>query len=545
MVHPLRSRIALFRHTASLVVILAVISLESAWAQSAWRPRSAPEARNHVHELVAGVHEAEMELEVGLRRSKILQMKRDVLRVAVADPSIVEFVPFGPREVEIIGKQTGSTTVTLWMEGPRDVAGALGPLLSMQVTVTRDTAVEDRRRLEYGELQQMINEMFPDSKIQLIPVADKLIVRGQARDEQEAAQIMAIIREKGTGIAPADGPGGFYGLGGGGRSLVSQGNAASPFPDGVELPQSSVISLLKVPGEKQVMLKVRIAELSRSAIRRLGADLNLDIGDVFFSSVLAGGGNLVTTGTFDGDSFDLVLEALSAQGSARILAEPNLVVLSGQPASFIAGGEFAVPTVVGVGGAQAATTSFKGYGTQLAFTPTVFDRDRIRLNVAPTFSTLNSAASVQGIFGLDTRSVTTTVDLREGQVLAIAGLLQEQQRGDVSKVPLLGDIPLVSQLFTNRSMTRDEKELIILVSPELVHPLEPEQAPQLLPGMEVTEPDDYEFFWKAQIEGRPDCNHRSTVWPTHRYRLTQSRQDYECQTASDRYYLSGSHGISE
>src|SRR5690606_39161595 len=135
-------------------------------------------------------------------------------------------------------------------------------------------------------------------------------------------------------------------------------------------------------------------------------------------------------------------------------------------------------------------------------------------------------------------SVTTTVDLREGQVLAIAGLLQEQQRGDVSKVPLLGDIPLVSQLFTNRSMTRDEKELIILVSPELVHPLEPEQAPQLLPGMEVTEPDDYEFFWKRQIEGRPDCNHRSTVWPTHRYRLTQSRQDYECQTASDRYYLS-------
>jgi pilus assembly protein CpaC len=406
------------------------------------------------------------------------------------------------------------------------------------VHVTRDTAVEDQRRLEYGELQTMINEMFPDSKVQLIPVADKLIVRGQARDEQESVQIMQLVRRN---ASLGGGGGGF-----GGPTSAAQGDAAEPFPDGSTLPAATVISLLKVPGEKQVLLKVRIAELQRSALRALGTDFDLDVGDFFLQSVQAAGGNILATGTFDDDSFNLVLRALATNGTAKILAEPNVVTLSGKPASFVSGGEFAVPTVVGVGGAQAATTTFKSFGTQVQFLPTVLDKDRIRLQVTPTFSTLNPDNSVDGIFGLDTRTVSTTVDLREGQVLAIAGLLQEQQRGDLSRVPLVGDIPVVSTLFSDKSVSRDETELIVLVSPELVHPLDPERAPTLLPGMEVTEPDDYSFFVYGAIEGRPECHHRSTVWPLYRNRLCRCKQE-SCETyrASENYYVHGPHGFSE
>ena len=200
---------------------------------------------------------------------------------------------------------------------------------------------------------------------------------------------------------------------------------------------------------------------------------------------------------------------------------------------------------MGVGGAQAATTSFMGFGTAITFQPTVLDKDRIRLDVQPTFSTLNKANSVGGVFGLDTRSVTTVVDMREGQVLAIAGLLQEQQRGDSTRIPWLGDIKGLGLLMGNRIVTRDETELIILVSPELVHPLEPYQAPTLLPGMEVTEPTDHEFFLHGNIEGFSNCHHRSTVWPLYHNRMKRAGYT-ECETMerSEHFYLHGDHGFS-
>jgi pilus assembly protein CpaC len=180
----------------------------------------------------------------------------------------------------------------------------------------------------------------------------------------------------------------------------------------------------------------------------------------------------------------------------------------------------------------------------LVFSPTVLDKDRIRLQVSPSFSTLNSENSVNGIFGLDTRSVSTVVELREGQVLAVAGLLQEQQSGKSSRLPLLGDIALVNSIFSNKSISRDETELIVLVSPELVHPMEPENAPSILPGMEVTEPDDKDFFIHGFIEGWPDCDHRSTVWPLYRDRSTKNRHDIFRKTTSETYYIHGPSGFS-
>ena len=498
--------------------------------------------KEKVQRLVDEVVTADLELSVIKRRSKILRMKQDVFRVAIADPTIIEFVGFGSKEAEIIGKEVGTTTMTLWL-GDEDNA----QLLSVLVTVTRDNAIEDQGRKDFADLTSMVNEMFPNSRVLLIPVADKVIVRGQARDEQESVQIMSVIR-KNADLLPG---------GSGSGNVASGGTAADPFPDTRQgTIERSLINMLKIPGEKQVMLKVRIAELKRSGKRewgsqlgfttdKLGFDINKNVNEFLMKSVLTSGSGVATTGTFSGGSFDFALKALVSNGSAKILAEPNLVTLSGHPATFLSGGQFAVPTVVGVGGAQAATTSFKGYGTSITFLPTVLDKDRIRLDVQPTFSTLNKENSVGGVFGLDTRSVTTVVDMREGQVLAIAGLLQEQQRGDSSRIPWIGDLPGLNLLTNSRNISRDETELIILVSPELVHPLEPYQSPTILPGMEVTEPTDREFFCKGNIEGLPNCHHRSTVWPLYHNRMKRAGYT-ECETMerSERFYLQGEHGFS-
>ena len=497
-----------------------------------------------VTELVDSVVAAEVELEVQQRRSKILRMKQDIFRTAIADPEILEFVAFGTREIELIGSERGSTTVTLWMGDEQNPQ-----ILSMLVRVVPDPTQEQEDRGEFADLADRINEMFPDSRIQLIPIADKLIVRGDARDEAEAKQIMLIV-----GQANQGGGGG----GGGQNQQLFQGNGQPSrlYETGRVVQRDyQIVNLLHIPGAKQVMLKVRIAELTRTAGRALGAQLNrIQIGDIGGGSnggideavAALAPGSAQLSGVFKNASFDLALQALVSNGTAKVLAEPNLITLSGQSATFLSGGQFAVPTVVGVGGAQAATTSFKDFGTSLQFTPTVLDNDRIRLQVTPQLSNVDQGLSVgrDNIPGVRTRTASTTVEMREGQVFAIAGLLQDEQGGTTSKFPIIGDIPGLNALTATRSIDRVETELLIIVTPELVEPLEPDQAPSLLPGMEVTEPNDLDFFIYGDIEGRPNAHHRSTVWPLYKNRL---KRCYECDKnhKSSAFYLKGLHGFSD
>jgi pilus assembly protein CpaC len=213
-----------------------------------------------------------------------------------------------------------------------------------------------------------------------------------------------------------------------------------------------------------------------------------------------------------GDDASIGIRYLQSHGVIRLLSEPTLVTLSGKPATFVAGGEFAVPTVVGSVGLNAVTTDFRAFGAIISFVPTVVDKDRIRLQVAPEFSQINSALTVGGTPGLNVRSATTTVEMREGQTLAIAGLLEDNY-----KATNVGDLPFLAKVFGRRDAARNETELIILVTPELVHPMEPEEVPPL-PGFDVTEPTNAEFFLHGDIEGHPSREYRSTVWPRLRKR---------------------------
>lgn len=488
--------------------------------------------------LIQEVLEPELIFRVEPSQSKILRTKLPMTRVAITSPEVVEINEFSTTEMEVIGLKAGETTMTIWFAAPDGTS----TILRYLVKVASNDEDQLRAEIEYGKLEARINELFPNSIVQLIPVADKLIVRGQARDSQEAAQILAVL---------------------GGQSVDQTGNltlganlgTTAVLPGANDLQTTSIIDLLQVPGEQQVMLKVRIAELQRNAARNLGLDFNISGTEYDIAHMLSGGaGNL--TAILDGGDVELFIQATSTNGMAKILAEPTLVTISGRSANFIAGGEFAVPTAVGVGGIGAVSTTFRGFGTQLAFTPTVMDKDKIRLQVAPSFSSINNNNAVDGIPGLDIRGVTTTVDLREGQWLAIAGLIQDEQAGSRTRLPGLGDIPLVGAAFGRQNTSRVETELVVLVSPELVHPLEKEQLPLFLPGTDVTDPTNKEFFWHQQIEGRPGYNYRSTVWPAMQRQIHQenkeilkaqrqarkaSRNYHECEE----YYISGPQGFSD
>jgi pilus assembly protein CpaC len=200
---------------------------------------------------------------------------------------------------------------------------------------------------------------------------------------------------------------------------------------------------------------------------------------------------------------------MTKAGVLRLLSEPTLVTLSGQPATFVAGGEFAVPTLVGSVGLNSVTTDFRSFGALISFVPTIVDKDRIRLQVSPEFSQINSALTntQTGVPGLNVRRVTTTVEMREGQTFAIAGLLEDTMKSGTGS-----DIPFLHKIFGAREVNRTETELIILVTPELVHAMEPEEVPPL-PGFDVTEPSNHQFYLRGDIEGTPTRDWRSPVWP--------------------------------
>jgi pilus assembly protein CpaC len=528
-------------------------------------PRPSLEAQRKAQDLIGQWVGTDLTLDLDPRHSKILRTKKPVARISITNPDVLEVTQFSPTEFELIGARTGQTNFTLWFAEP----GGQGPgeMLRYMVRVYPDQSAEEQQTIEYGELERRINELFPNSSVHLIPIADKLIVRGEAHDSREAAEIMGILRSESGQVkaagaaatgAAAPGGAGFGGVLPGavnpqsglaatpeGGPPVRLGAAVNLFPGRPARPVN-LINMLDVPGEMQVMLKVRVAELSRSALRNIGSQMNLNFGNFALNSNFGLGSafNAVLT-TKD---VMLTIDAIASNSYGKVLAEPNLVTLSGNSASFIAGGQFAVPTAVGVNGIGAVSTNFQGFGAQLQFTPTVIDKDRIRLQVAPTFSTLDQANAVNGIPGLDTRAVTTTVELREGQWLAIAGLIQDQLQGSKAGVPWLSDLPYISFLFSNRHIQRDETELLVLVSPELVHPLEPEEAPLVLPGMELTEPGNWAEYLVGDYEGRIGCEHRGTTAPIDQQHLREARIDARrearYQRSEDRY-LEGPHGFSQ
>jgi pilus assembly protein CpaC len=272
------------------------------------------------------------------------------------------------------------------------------------------------------------------------------------------------------------------------------------------------------------MLEVRVAEMSRSLLRRIGFNFayisdglnNFGIsllsnitrlpasGFPAASIVVGDRVNAIFRFTGAGATWTTFIDALKEEGLLKIMAEPTLIALSGKTANFLAGGEFPIPVPQPSGVGTSITIEYKPFGVGLNFTPVVLSNKKISMQVAPEVSDLDfsKAVVIQGFVvpAINTRRASTTVELADGQSFAIAGLLNDNVREVVSKFPILGDIPILGALFRSSTFQKNETELIIIVTPHLVKPLN--LAKQTLPTDQYIEPNDFEFYLLGALEGR-------------------------------------------
>jgi pilus assembly protein CpaC len=387
---------------------------------------------------------------------KILTLTLPAANIYVADPKVAEVRPASSTSLFVFGVGPGHTTIA--------AVDLLGRLLADYDITVRPSAFGAR------EAQAAIARLVPGSQILVKPQGKGMMLTGAVANASDAAQAMLIAK-------------GF--AGGDGGAIENQMTIAAP---------------------TQVTLMVRIAEMKRSTARNIGfnwaaaAQLGTAVGSKIASPLvplISGTLNSPTCAVGGGSGrlcFDTILNALATEGLAHILAEPNLTVMSGQPASFQAGGEY--PYAVPGGGANpnAVTIDFKPYGVLLSFIPTVLGNGRINLHVKPEVSQLdaNNTVALPGggvVDGLLVRRAETTVELGSGETFAIAGMLQTTTNNTDSGLPGLGDTPIIGSLFKTNSMSRDQTELVIIVTPILVRPVQ-NMAQVKLPGEGYRVPGD-------------------------------------------------------
>ena len=488
-----------------------------------------------------------LDLTVGL--SKILVFKEAPKRVQMdtdEKSGVAAFTIVTEKEISLVGKKPGQTVLNLWFADPKNPANTSLYSYLVRVSPNPQTQLHVREQLEkyYKQLEKEINHAFPDSRIGLSIVGNKLLVCGLAHDVVQAGQIIRIIAPRAAGQGNQQQPKNL-------TNIVEHGLAQTritKLPD--ENPEDSdegtnpfarinlqVINMLRVPGEQQVMLKVVVAEVNRTALRNMGINFSIaNGGGLVFANTTGGvlrggvgdtpGGNLALR--LDGGKVLIAIDALKQRNLARTLAEPTLVALNGQSASFSAGGEFPVPVVTGFTAAGLQGVQFQQFGVQLQFTPTVTDKDRIRLNVNADVSTLNPALSANvggtNVQGLNSRKFQTVVDLRGGETMAVAGLLKNDYGAESTRVPFLGDIPLLGRLIGGSDKTAAaQQELIVLVTPVLARPLDPHHT-RPVPGSDVFEPSDLEFYLHGRLESHRPVEYNSPI-RTDLQKMNQYRQE--------------------
>jgi pilus assembly protein CpaC len=377
------------------------------------------------------------------RTSQTVRTDQGFTDIVVGDPDIADAVPLTDRSVYILGKKIGVTSVSLY-----DADKKLVGVLEIDVTQNAPRAAEEIRR-------------SGDGSIRAGTQAGGIVLNGDARD--------AVAADRAARIASSHG--------------------------------GNVINQMRVRGPQQVMLEVRFIEISRSAGRDLGVRLQANgtsgaisggksgsgrIGVLGFAGAAsalvnpAGGapfGTLLAQMVRGGTNIDVLIQALEEQGVARRLAEPNLVTMSGEKASFLAGGELPIPVAQSN---NVTTIEYKKFGVGLTFTPTVLNGSMINLRIEPEVSQVDESSG-----SFKTGSITipriivsrasTVVELKSGQSFAIAGLLQNTSTTTTEQLPWLGDIPVLGTLFRSRSFQQRETELAIIVTPHLVQPVRPGQ----------------------------------------------------------------------
>lgn len=427
-----------------------------------------------------------LRLRVG--HSKVLRSTFAITRISVADPEIADIILISEKEIYVNGLAPGVTNLSLWGKSRFTTA---------TVTVEADVSL----------LKEKLHQILPKEKIGVEAAGDSVVLSGEVTGPvaQETALSLAI-----------------------------------PFAGGKK---EKVVNLMHVGGVQQVMVEVRLAEIQRNMLDRMGINLNVispqgnfgvqqinqlgpiaglvrqlvnpppvpnaqssgALGTAFIQGLSP---NLTAIAGFKGAGllWTMFFDVLKQKNLGRVLAEPNLVTTSGQEASFLAGGEYPIPVPQsGVGGGTTITIDYKKFGVMLSFTPTVLDEGKIAMKVSPEVSALDFANSIQisgfTIPSLVARRMSTHLEVKDGQTFAMAGLLKDEDRNIINKFPVLGDIPVLGNLFRSSNWQKQQTELVVLVTPHLAKPLAPGAG--RLPTDKWIAPNDAEMYLLGLEQGRP------------------------------------------
>jgi len=430
------------------------------------------------------------ELSVPLNKSQVLRSDRPFAKALIGNPDIADVLPLSDRSLYVLGKKMGTTSLTLYDRSNMLIA-------VVDVAVGPDVIA----------LKRQLSELMPGDQVGARISNDSVVLEG----------------------------------------IVSSGPAADR---AVQLAETyapgKVVNLMSIGSAQQVMLEVRFSEVRRGAFKDLaiggfltgsgshgfsgaigaGAGLGPDSGDIdgdgnTGEGVLTLGSIVDSFGVFSrmfriaGLNIDATLNALERKGVVTTLAEPTLVALSGETASFLAGGEFPIPVAQG-GESNAISVEFKQFGVSLAFTPTVLADGVINLEVAPEVSAIDVSAGVTinniRVPGLQTRRAKTTVELRDGESFALAGLIRRDFSDTVRQFPILGSIPIIGTLFRSTSFQKDETELVIIVTPRLVRPVR--AAMMKVPTDRATAPDEVDLFLLGRTDGAVGVNPLAPTRPS-------------------------------
>ena len=432
-------------------------------------------------------------LELTMGKSRLLRMSSDITRISLGNPSVADVTLISASELYLLGKSYGSTNLIVWRKG------------------SAPTAIDIHVNLDHQRMDAKLRELLPQEKgIQVRPAANSVILTGtvssavkaKAAEEIVTAFVRDVNRSLVLPVVAGDNrvePGTRLAVGSGSvGGSTSQASAAT------------VVNLLNIAEAQQVMLEVTVAEVSKTLMDKIGINLLFTRSNgswTYGIGAALGGGGRGLISAIKNSSKRLEVDAEKSDGLVKILAEPNLVSISGQEASFLAGGKVFIPVArSNDNGGSTITLEEKEFGVGVKFTPTVLEGGRIHLQVSPEvselsptgtpFSTVNGQTAILPSF--TTRRAQTSVQLLDGQSLAIAGLIKNNVRQAMDAVPGLGDVPVLGALFRSNEFQGDRSELMFVITPRLIKPLEPGF---ILPTDGYTPPERQDIYLGNQMEG--------------------------------------------
>lgn len=440
--------------------------------------------------------------QVAINKSILLNLKNPAVRVSVANPAIAEFLLLSPRQIQLNGIAIGTTNLIVWEKGQSS------PIF-FDVKVGGDSAT----------IESMIRDLAPNDSISIEFAQDTVILTGKATNEQTV--------KKAVEIAAAYSPG---------STVTTKIEEKEGIRTTRQETSAKVLNHIVIEQPNQILLQVKVAQVDKTSLKKLGISgmIKGQTAEGFMNLIASPSGGATTRDVTTGSGFSqssqgsgtgisgsvaglggitpldpfqfgvsyfpagvgAVIQALSTKGLAKVLAEPNLLVKSGEKGEFLAGSRIPYNVLVSTGGTATTSIYFVDVGIKLNFNPELLDTGLIRLRIDPAeVSSISGTLQVNGYPIIDTRTTRTNVELKDGESLIIAGLLQDEEIKTMSKIPILGDIPILGALFRSTSKEIKEKELVFFITPKLVKPTAPGVKTELPTDKRPTAEEEKELRW--------------------------------------------------